>query len=103
MPIPAILPLASAALSAATPLMRKAAEAFESQALSQLLAPAFETVDMSKSAFGGGPAEQQWRPMLLDAMSAAAVRGHGGIGLQPQVLQAMLQRQEAAATGGNGQ
>jgi flagellar protein FlgJ len=100
MPIPALLPLASAALAAATPAMRKAAEAFESQALSQLLAPAFDTVDMSKSSFGGGAAEQQWRPMLLDAMAATAVRGHGGIGLTSQVLKTMLQRQEAAQAGG---
>lgn len=102
MPLPAILPLASAVLSAATPAMRKAAEAFEAQALSKLLQPAFDTVDVSASSFGGGAAEQQWRPMLLDAMATSAVRGGGGIGLAPQVLRAMLQRQEAATNGGNG-
>jgi flagellar protein FlgJ len=82
-------------LSAATPAMRRAAQEFEAQALSQLLAPAFATVDMSRSAFGGGSAEDQWRPMLLDAFATQAVRGGSGIGLSDMVLRAMLQRQAA--------
>lgn len=91
---PAIAPPAAAA--AATPAMRRAAQDFEAQALSQLLAPAFATVDPSRGTFGGGPAEAQWRPMLLDAMAGAAARGGRGIGLADAVLRNMLQRQAEA-------
>ena len=52
--------------------MRQAARDFEAQVLGQLLQPAFATVDASKSAFGGGAAEAQWRPMLVDAFATAA-------------------------------
>jgi flagellar protein FlgJ len=82
--------------AAITPRMRQAAHAFETQALTQLLAPAFATVDMGRSAFGGGAAEAQWRPMLLDALVTAAVRGGGGIGLADAVLRATA----AGAAGG---
>lgn len=88
-----MLTLAATPPAGATPALRRAALDFEAQALSQLLAPAFATVDMSRNAFGGGAAEAQWRPMLLDAMAGAAVRGGGGIGLADAVLRAMLQRQ----------
>ena len=70
--------------------MRQAAQAFEAQVLGQLLQPAFATVDSSRSAFGGGSAEGQWRPMLVDAFAAAAARGGRGIGLQEMVLRHML-------------
>jgi peptidoglycan hydrolase FlgJ len=109
-------PVGAAAASAApTAAMRRAAQAFEAQAfeaqafeaqvLSQLLAPAFATVDMGRSAFGGGAAEEQWRPMLLDAMAGAAARsGRGGIGVAEAVLREMLRRQgNAAAPGGGGE
>ena len=47
--------------------MRKSARDFEAQALGFLLQPMFATVDMSKSSFGGGQSEAQWRPMLVEA------------------------------------
>ena len=82
----------------AAPLaMRRAAESFEAQALAQMLAPAFATVDASRGPFGGGAAEAQWRPMLVDAMAGAAARSGRGIGLADQVLRQMLRTQEAAA------
>jgi flagellar protein FlgJ len=99
-------PVGAAAASAApTAAMRRAAQAFEAQVLSQLLAPAFATVDMGRSAFGGGAAEEQWRPMLLDAMAGAAARsGRGGIGVAEAVLREMLRWQgNAAAPGGGGE
>ncbi|MFN7258228.1 MAG: chemotaxis protein chel, partial [bacterium] len=49
--------------------MRKSAKDFEAQALGFLLQPIFATVDNSKSEFGGGPAEAQWRPMLVEAFA----------------------------------
>jgi len=81
---------------AATPeRIRQAAQGFEAQVLSQLLQPAFNTVDASKSAFGGGSAEGQWRPMLVDAFAASAVRAGGGIGLGQMIVREMERRQNA--------
>ncbi len=79
--------------------MRRAAQArdFEAQALAQLLATVFATVDTAAIRFSGGAAEAQWRPMLLDAMAAAAVRAGRGIGLAEFVLREM-QRVRGAET-----
>jgi peptidoglycan hydrolase FlgJ len=76
--------------------MRQTAQAFEAQVLAQLMQPAFETVDTSKSAFGGGSAEAQWRPMLVEAFAAGAARSGQGIGIQDMVLRHMLRLQDQA-------
>ncbi len=76
--------------------MRQAAQAFEAQVMAQLLQPAFAAADASKSPFGGGSAEAQWKPMLVEAFSAAAARSGRGLGLQDMVLRHMLRVQEAA-------
>lgn len=89
-------PLAGASRNPAR--MRQAAQAFEAQVLGQLLQPAFATLDASASAFGGGSAEGQWRPMLVDAFATAAARAGRGIGLQEMVLRHMLRVQEASTT-----
>jgi Rod binding domain-containing protein len=73
----------------------QAAQAFEAHALSQLLAPMFDTVDTGDGPFGGGEAEKAWRPMLTDAI-AKHIAAHGGIGLAAPVLAQMLQMQELA-------
>jgi flagellar protein FlgJ len=78
--------------------MRQAAQAFEAQVLSQLLQPAFATADSSRSAFGGGSAEAQWRPMLVDAFAASAVRAGGGIGLTQMIVREMERRQNTTHT-----
>jgi flagellar protein FlgJ len=91
-PVPTAAP---AQLAAAPPRLRQAAQAFEAQALSQLLAPAFATV--GQGAFGGGAAEAQWRPMLLDAMAGAAARSGNGIGIGDLVLREMLRLQSATS------
>ncbi|MEI6158228.1 MAG: rod-binding protein [Roseococcus sp.] len=78
--------------------LRQTAQAFEAQVLAQLLQPAFETVDTSKSAFGGGSAEAQWRPMLIEAFAAGAARSGQGIGIQDMVLRHMLRLQDQATT-----
>lgn len=88
-------------LAAAPAKLRAAATKFEAMAIGQLLAPAFATVDPSSGGFGGGAAEAQWRPMLLDAFAQAAVKGGGGIGLAGPVLREML-RAQAGATEGAG-
>jgi flagellar protein FlgJ len=81
---------------AATPeRLRQAAQGFEAQVMAQMLQPVFATADSSKSAFGGGAAEAQWRPMLVEGFAAAAARGGRGLGLQEVVLRQMIRMQEA--------
>lgn len=75
---------------------REAARAFEAQVFSQLLRPAFEgAAGGAKSPFGGGAAEAQWRPALLDAFAAEAARSGRGLGLQETLLRHMLRTQES--------
>lgn len=94
---PIVPAAAAAALSGASApeAMRRAAQAFEAQVLSQLLAPAFATVGQGGGPFGGGAAEAQWRPMLLDAYAGAAARSGRGINLAETVLREMLRLQAA--------
>ena len=94
MDAPALPPTEHRALRAPAPgrseaAMRRAARDFEAQALGLMLQPIFATVDQSRSRFGGGAAEAQWRPMLVDAFAAAAVRAGAGIGLADSVLREM--------------
>jgi flagellar protein FlgJ len=86
-----------AELAAAPAALRRAAQAFEAQALGQLLQPIFATLQSSRSAFGGGAAEAQWQPMLVDAMAGAATRSGKGLGLADTVLREMLRWQSAGA------
>jgi peptidoglycan hydrolase FlgJ len=90
----ALLPPDSVLLTRATPQMRQAAQNFEAQALSQLLAPAFATVDLGRTPFGGGMGESQWQPMLVDAIAKGVARA-GGLGLAQPVLHEMLRIQAA--------
>eukprot|EP01031_Cornospumella_fuschlensis_P006396 gene6396-7948_t len=64
--------------------MRQTAQAFEAQVLAQLMQPAFDTVDSSKSAFGGGSAEAQWRPMLVEAFATGAARSAARSAIPPR-------------------
>lgn len=77
--------------------MRRAAQEFEAQAFAMLLQPIFATVDFSRSRWGGGAAEAQWQPMLVDAYAKAATRAGAGLGLSDLVLREM-HRMRAAAT-----
>jgi hypothetical protein len=74
--------------------LRRAAEAFEARSLASLYAQAFATVDPSKGRFGGGSAEAQWRPVLIEGIAAIHARA-GGIGLADTVHREMLRAQEA--------
>lgn len=74
--------------------IRQAAQEFEAMTIGQLLAPMFETVDHSKTMFGGGDGEAAWRPMMVTAI-AKHMAAHGGIGLAQPILQQMLRLQEA--------
>lgn len=73
---------------------RKAAESFEAQAIGSLLQPMFEGLN-SRGPFGGGQAEEMWRPMLVTEIGKQ-MAGAGGIGLAESVLRQMLKLQEGA-------
>lgn len=68
--------------------MRRAAQEFEAQALGALLQPMFQGLE-TKGPFGGGAAEAQWRPMLVDAIAKDLARA-GGLGLADAVLREMM-------------
>lgn len=72
--------------------MREVAQRFEAQVFAQLLQPAFEA--LGQGSFGGGAAEAQWRPMLVEGFAASAARSGRGIGLQDMVLRHMIRMQE---------
>ena len=73
--------------------IQKAAQDFEAMAIGQMLSPMFQTVDHSKTMFGGGDGEEQWRPMWISALSKQ-MAANGGIGLARPIMQAMLTMQE---------
>jgi flagellar protein FlgJ len=89
-------PLTQAQLAAAPPRMREAARTFETPFLSQMLQPAF--AGLGSDAMGGGAAEAQWRPMLVDAIAGAASRAGHGLGVGDTVLREMLRLQSASTT-----
>ncbi|MBS7811096.1 rod-binding protein [Roseococcus pinisoli] len=92
-----LAPLAQAHATAPTPeRMREAAQRFEAQVFAQLLQPAFES--LGQGGFGGGAAEAQWRPMLVEGFAAAAARAGRGIGLQNMVLRHMIRLQELSSS-----
>ena len=71
-----------------------AAQDFEAMALGEFLKPMFNTVDLSSSPMGGGSAEEQWKPMLIDAV-AKQIAHSGGLGLARPVFTQMIRMQEA--------
>ena len=75
----------------------KTAKSFEAMALNEFLKPIFDTVDTSGGPFGGGEAEQQWKPLMVDAL-AKQVTEAGGIGLAKSVFTQMIHMQEAGET-----
>jgi peptidoglycan hydrolase FlgJ len=92
LPPPPPLPTSTLSPERVSKLMQGAKD-FEAMALGQLLAPMFETVDMSHSKFGGGEAEGTWRPMLVDAIGKQ-IAAHGGLGIAAPMFAAMLHAQE---------
>jgi Rod binding domain-containing protein len=89
-----LLPPDAVLMTRATPKMRETAQAFEAQALSQLLGHVFATLGEPAGPFSGGQAEGQWRPMLVEAMAKDMARA-GGVGLARPVLTEMLRIQAA--------
>lgn len=71
----------------------KAAQDFEAMAIGQMLEPMFDTVDTAKGLFGGGAAEENFKPMLITEM-AKQVEQRGGLGLANGIYAQMLKMQE---------
>jgi len=82
--------------------MRRAARDFEAQAFALLLQPIFATADASRGRFGGGAAEAQWQPMLVEAYAGAATRAGAGLGLADAVLRELHRARAAATTPNTG-
>jgi len=79
--------------AAPDPKVWQAAQKFEAMAIGQMLAPMFDTVDLSKSKFGGGQGESAWKPMMIDAIGKQ-MEQQGGFGLAQPIYAAMLRAQE---------
>ncbi|MGU3455019.1 rod-binding protein [Brevundimonas sp. M1A4_2e] len=75
--------------------LRRTAEAFEANFLSQMMKPMFEGLS-TEAPFGGGAGEAAWRGFLVDAMAQQTVKA-GGVGLADSVLAQMIKMQEQGA------
>jgi Rod binding domain-containing protein len=76
-----------------SPEAMKVAKEFESSFLSQMLQPMFETLS-TEPPFGGGAAEQTFRPMLV-SQYAESLSKAGGIGIADAVLREIVKIQMA--------
>ncbi|WP_439595631.1 rod-binding protein [Falsiroseomonas sp.] len=79
--------------------LRRAAQDFEAQALGALLQPMFQGLD-TKAPFGGGAAEGQWRPMLVDAIAKDLAKT-GGLGIGEAVLRELTRLAGQTQTNGD--
>jgi len=88
------LPAASRLSTSPDPAkVEKSAKEFEAMAIGQLLQPMFDTVKTGK-AFGGGPGEEAWKPLMVQEF-AKQIEAHGGLGLAKPVYDAMQRMQGA--------
>ncbi|MDZ4761623.1 MAG: rod-binding protein [Alphaproteobacteria bacterium] len=69
----------------------KVAEDFERMFIAEMLQPMFAGVE-TDGPFGGGPAEDAFRPMLIDRY-AQTVSSGGGVGIAKVVLREILRMQ----------
>ena len=94
-PIEALTERRPAATDVANVKTRQQAEAvaeqFERMFISEMLKPMFEGVK-TDGMFGGGNAEDTFRPMLLDQYADGIAKG-GGIGIKDAVLKEILRMQ----------
>lgn len=93
-----IVPLAATQLPPERMLqLRQQAEELESIFLNTLMKQMFTSIKTDESAMGGGFAEETWRGMQAEQMSAAVTRA-GGIGLADALLPDLIAAQEASQT-----
>jgi Rod binding domain-containing protein len=83
----------AAAETATQRKLQKAAEDFTAVALNEMLKPIFDTADTAEGPFGGGAAEQAFKPMMVSEI-AKQIAHKGGLGLAEPILQQMLRLQE---------
>ncbi|MBP2298791.1 rod-binding protein [Azospirillum picis] len=74
--------------------LHKSADEFESQFISQMLSPMFESLPTDET-FGGGRGEDMFRPMLVEQFGKQISR-RGGFGIANQVYGELLRAQEAS-------
>jgi Rod binding domain-containing protein len=75
--------------------IRRLAQEFEAQAIAAMFQPVFAALP-TDGPFGGGQAEAQWRPMLVDAIARDLARA-GGLGLAAPVFRELLRAQESTS------
>lgn len=88
-----IVPSAGPAVT--QPATRRLAQEFEAQAIAAMFQPVFAALP-TDGPFGGGAAEAQWRPMLVDAIARDMARA-GGFGIGDAVYRELLRAQEGAS------
>ncbi|WP_448188891.1 rod-binding protein [Azospirillum sp. sgz301742] len=74
--------------------LRKSANEFETQFLSQMLTPMFETIQTDPT-FGGGHGEDMFRSLLVNEYGKQ-ISNHGGLGIGDAVYRELLRAQEAS-------
>jgi peptidoglycan hydrolase FlgJ len=74
--------------------LRRLAQEFEAQAVSAMFQPVFAALP-TDGPFGGGQAEAQWRPMLVEAIARDLSRA-GGLGIADAAFRQLLRAQEGA-------
>ena len=77
--------------------LRRAANEFETQFLSQMLTPMFETVE-TDPMFGGGHGEEMFRSLLVNEYGKQ-MSARGGFGIADSVYRELLRAQEASSHG----
>lgn len=74
---------------------KSTAKDFEAMFMTQMLQHMFAGIDQQKDGmFGGGHAEQMFRPMLLEEYGKMIANRGNGIGLADQVTRSLLATQE---------
>lgn len=74
--------------------IRKAANEFESNFVSQMLGHMFDGIEVDDN-FGGGRGEEMFRPMLIEQFGKQITQ-RGGLGIANQVYHELLRAQEAS-------
>ncbi len=72
--------------------VRKAAQNFEAVFLSQMFGQMFKGIG-TDSVFGGGEAEDMFRPMLIDEYGKLVAK-RGGVGIADAVMRSLIAQQE---------
>ncbi len=74
---------------------RKAAQDFEAVFLSQMFGQMFQGV-ATDTMFGGGAAEEMFRPLLIDEYGKQLAK-RGGVGIADAVMRSLITQQEKTA------